>query len=118
MSNPPLLTPHRDQGIPEVDCQDIQNLTAKLTLIDVRENDEFTGELGHIQGAKLITLGEAFEKFAETADKNQEMVLVFRSGGRSGRATAYCQAQGFTKTYNLRGGMLRWNELQLPVSKA
>jgi sulfur dioxygenase len=113
----PLLKPNHESGIPEVTCQDIEKLTDKLILIDVREDDEFTGELGHIKGSKLITLGEDFEKFIATANKDQEMVLVCRSGNRSGRATAYCMSLGFKNTYNLEGGMLEWNALKLPVSK-
>jgi rhodanese-related sulfurtransferase len=35
-------------------------------------------------------------------------VLVCRSGGRSGRAFEFLQAQGWTLIRNMVGGMLAW----------
>jgi rhodanese-related sulfurtransferase len=104
-------------GIPEIHPQELKAFTKKLKLIDVRRPDEFTGELGHIDGAKLVTLGPDLAKFLDSADKNSEIVFVCRSGGRSGQATQVSRGQGFTKTYNMTGGMLLWNKLQLPTKK-
>lgn len=43
-------------GVPEVDVGWVAEHHDEVTLIDVREPDEFTGELGHIDGATLIPL--------------------------------------------------------------
>ena len=82
-------------------------------IVDVREVNEFTGELGHIPGAELIVLGtlpEAVKKL----NAEQTLVMVCRSGGRSAKAAAFLLENKFNKVYNLRGGMLLWNELHLP----
>jgi hydroxyacylglutathione hydrolase len=47
--------------------------------------------------------------------KDQTVVFVCRSGGRSGRATAYARDNGFTSVYNMKGGMLLWNQQGLTV---
>jgi rhodanese-related sulfurtransferase len=42
---------------------------------------------------------------------------VCRSGGRSARAAEELARRGFRHLYNLRGGMLAWNEARLPVER-
>lgn len=51
------------------------------SVIDVRGPDEFVGELGHIQGAKLVTMGTDLHHFFETAPKDKNDLFVCRSGG-------------------------------------
>jgi rhodanese-related sulfurtransferase len=104
-------------GVPEVTAQEFQPYVGKVRLIDVRGADEFHGELGHIPGAELVTLGPELQQFLESNDREQALVFVCRSGGRSGRATMYSHQIGYQNTYNLQGGMLRWNELNLPVER-
>jgi sulfur dioxygenase len=76
-------------------------------VVDVREPDEFTGPLGHIQGAILIPLGQLAARTAEVP-KDKPVVTVCRSGGRSAQATNILAKAGFDKVANLAGGMLRW----------
>lgn len=104
-------------GMPEILPQDLVPHLGKVMLIDVRRPDEFNGELGHIPGAKLMTQGPELEQFLAKLGREQEMVFVCRSGARSGRATLDSQALGFSQTVNLKGGMLRWNELSFPVER-
>lgn len=102
------------QGVVDVDPKELAQKKDQVELIDVRQPDEFTGELGHIPGAKLITLdvlGDQLDKLP----KNKTIVFVCRSGGRSARAAAMALSEGFTGIYNLKGGMLLWNELHLPT---
>lgn len=40
-------------------------------------------------------------------DKNKPYIMICRSGGRSGQATAFLQSQGYDVT-NMTGGMLDW----------
>lgn len=104
------------QGIPEAHPQIVlQQKSPETLLIDVRRPEEFTGELGHIQGAKLVTLGPDLMKFLDETPKNKEIVFICRSGGRSGQATAVSRDLGFQNTINMTGGMLLWNDLKLPV---
>jgi len=85
-----------------------------LVLIDVRRPDEFTGELGHIEGAKLVTLGPDLEEFLQKADKNLSYLFICRSGARSTNACLYAQDLGYSSVINLAGGMMDWNQKGLP----
>lgn len=75
-----------------------------LNLIDVREVDEVAA--GHIPGIVNIPLG-LLEFRMHELDKNKPYIMICRSGGRSGQATAFLQSQGYDVT-NMTGGMLDW----------
>lgn len=102
-------------GIPEIDPEQLKVKIGTVTLVDVRRPEEFEGELSHIPGAKLITLGPELDNFLHQHDKSDEIVFICRSGARSGRATLQSRALGFFKSLNLHGGMLLWNERKYPV---
>jgi rhodanese-related sulfurtransferase len=84
-------------------------------LIDVREPSEYTGELGHIPGAKLVPLG-TLESQLGSWDKNAAIILICRSGGRSTRAAQTLTRAGFRRVMNLDGGMIAYNAAKLPVA--
>jgi sulfur dioxygenase len=87
-------------------------------VLDVREEEEYRGELGHISGSMLIPLKTLSSKAGElTPHKSEEIVIVCRSGVRSSTAATILTALGFEKTVNLKGGMLEWNEAHLPVER-
>lgn len=111
-----ITTSFLKDGIPTLAPKDVLNLK-NIKLIDVRMPDEYIGELGHIEQAQLITLGPELETFLKTANKEEPIIFVCRSGARSGRATATAVALGFKNVYNMEGGMLAWNSLALPISK-
>lgn len=77
----------------------------QLNIIDVREADEVAA--GMIPGAKHIPLGEV-ESRAGELNKDKPYYLVCRSGGRSGKASAFLNDQGIDAT-NVEGGMMNWN---------
>ena len=85
-----------------------------MQVIDVREPDEFTGALGHIEGAKLLPLGTLIQRKNEIAP-DLPIVVVCRSGARSAQATVLLRNAGFARVANLAGGMLRWRGQRLPV---
>jgi glyoxylase-like metal-dependent hydrolase (beta-lactamase superfamily II)/rhodanese-related sulfurtransferase len=87
---------------------------APVQVIDVREPHEFTEELGHIGGARLVPLAELAARAAEI-DKSRPVVTVCRSGARSAQATVLLKKAGFEQVANLAGGMLRWRGEALPV---
>jgi uncharacterized protein (DUF302 family)/rhodanese-related sulfurtransferase len=87
-------------------------------LIDVRGQDEFDGPLSHIVGSKLITLGPELAKYLEMASKavqERTMVFICRSGSRSMKAAHQARELGLFKVINLKGGMIEWNEANLPT---
>ena len=85
-----------------------------MLLIDVRMPQEYTGELGHIKGTKLIPLPTLPDHLSELP-KDATIVFICKSGGRSAQASAFAHSHGFEQTFNLKGGMLQWNEQRLPV---
>ena len=99
-------------GVEDIDPRDLWRHRENVTIVDVRQPDEFTGELGHIPGAKLVVLSTLPEHLADFGD-DETLVFVCRSGARSGRAAAFALEQGLTQAFNMKGGMLLWNELGL-----
>jgi sulfur dioxygenase len=87
-------------------------------LIDVRVEDEYRGELGHIAGARLIPLKELPERTDELAnEKGRDIVAICRVGVRSATAAAILTGLGFEHVWNLKGGMIEWKDAQLPVER-
>jgi molybdopterin/thiamine biosynthesis adenylyltransferase/rhodanese-related sulfurtransferase len=78
-----------------------------VDLIDVREPREW--EIARIPGARLIPLG-AFADAIPSLDRTRDIVVQCRSGVRSANAVRQLQAAGFTRVWNLAGGILRWSD--------
>jgi glyoxylase-like metal-dependent hydrolase (beta-lactamase superfamily II)/rhodanese-related sulfurtransferase len=79
----------------------------RVQVVDVRDPEEFGHGLGHIDGARLVPLGQLESRQAELP-RDRPIVTVCRSGARSARAAAMLAKAGFAQVANLRGGMLRW----------
>jgi sulfur dioxygenase len=87
-------------------------------VLDVREPQEYIGELGHIPGSTLIPLRELGDRASELIrHKADPLIVVCRSGVRSTTAAAMLSALGFEQVYNLQGGMIDWNDRRLPVER-
>lgn len=91
----------------------------EFTIVDVRGENEFNDELGHIHNAQLVTLNENISADLKNKgiDQSEKLLIVCRSGGRSSRACRFLQSAGFQTVFNLSGGMLEWNKEKLPVEK-
>lgn len=72
-------------------------------LVDVREPSEVAE--GSLPGAVNIPLGDLPARIGEL-DPDRRVVLLCRSGGRSGQAAEFLSASGFGDVVNLAGGML------------
>ncbi len=101
-------------GIPEVDCAWVSANIGRFRLVDVRQPEEFTGELGHIAGAELHPLA-SLDAGAAGWDPAAPVVVLCRSGGRSGRAAMVLENLGFSRVASMAGGMLAWNDAGLPL---
>jgi glyoxylase-like metal-dependent hydrolase (beta-lactamase superfamily II)/rhodanese-related sulfurtransferase len=101
-------------GVWEIDPHGLEELPGPVQVLDVREAAEFTGPLGHIEGAVLIPLGELAGRLDEL-QRDRPIVAVCRAGSRSAQATAILQQAGFAEVANLNGGMLRWRSEGYPV---
>ena len=74
-------------------------------ILDVREPDEW--DAGHIPGATLIPLGELASRVNEVP-KDQEVVVVCRSGNRSQQGRDILLSAGFTQVTSMAGGLNQW----------
>jgi rhodanese-related sulfurtransferase len=82
-------------------------------VLDVREQSEWAD--GHIGKARHIPLGQLKTRLTELEKyKDKPIVVVCRSGNRSGSACGTMKKAGFEKMYNLAGGMLAWEQAGLP----
>jgi rhodanese-related sulfurtransferase len=81
-------------------------------LLDVREVWEF--EQGHAPGATLIPLGELAGRVDELPN-DVPIFVMCRSGNRSLTASDLLLAAGKQDVRNVRGGILAWQQAQLPV---
>jgi rhodanese-related sulfurtransferase len=109
---------NRIRGIKEVDCTAaLQLINHKNALVlDVRENDEY--KAGHVLHSMLIPLGKLKQRLGELEKyRDQPVVVICRSGNRSGLACAILGKQGFTQAYNLAGGVIAWQKANLPLKK-
>lgn len=78
----------------------------QLFLLDVREDAEW--EEGHVQGAKHIPLGQLMER-VEELPVSQEIIVICRSGNRSGLACELLHEKGF-QIVNMTGGLSNWTD--------
>lgn len=80
-------------------------------VLDVRTPQEFTGELGHIPGARLVPLQNLSDSLGVLSDlKEREILVVCRTGRRSAIAGQRLAEAGFRRVYNFTGGMTSWKE--------
>jgi rhodanese-related sulfurtransferase len=79
-------------------------------VVDVRELEEY--EEAHIAGVLLKPLATIDTL---DVDRDAEIVLVCRSDRRSAIAYQRLAERGFTRLWNMEGGMLEWQEHGLPT---
>ncbi|HQU70747.1 MAG TPA: rhodanese-like domain-containing protein [Calditrichia bacterium] len=106
----------RDLGVAEV--QKMIQDNPGIIRIDVRTPGEYTGELGHIAGTDLKTV-QTIEEWGPKLNlpKDQPIILICRSGNRSGHAARALAQMGYLDLVNMSGGMLAWNQAGYPVEK-
>jgi rhodanese-related sulfurtransferase len=108
----------RNENQSAVSPQDLVRLMNQgAVVIDLRAGDAFAS--GHVAGARQMS-GEQILKAGDTLKKQKEKVLVVYddSGSLGAAAVRQLTAQGFTKAFNLRGGISAWRAENLPLSKA
>jgi rhodanese-related sulfurtransferase len=81
-------------------------------LVDVREASEFAGV--RAEGALLLPLSQFVARYSELP-KDRPLLMICASGSRSGQATAYLLAKGWTDVVNVAGGTAAWQRAGLPI---
>jgi len=85
-----------------------------LVILDVRYQHEY--DMGHLHDAILIPSDELETRIGELEGyKNHEIIVYCRSGYRSQIASEILSNHGFTKVYNMIGGILAWIEAGYPI---
>ncbi len=95
--------------VPEMTVSELKEMIAKGTdfmLLDVREPYEY--EEFNLEG-KLIPLNELIDRHEEVP-KDKRVIIHCRSGARSAKAVQILQKFGFEDLYNLKGGVIAWQE--------
>jgi glyoxylase-like metal-dependent hydrolase (beta-lactamase superfamily II)/rhodanese-related sulfurtransferase len=88
------------------------NNKRKPLMIDVREPHELRQQLGKIEGVVNIPIGKLIAGLNKLNDKKEEeIILVCRSGARAHTASQIMKKVGFSRTLVLDGGMIAWNRL-------
>jgi rhodanese-related sulfurtransferase len=87
-------------------------------ILDVRTDEEFVGELGHIEGAKLIPVQELKERVGEIEKyKDRKVLVICHSGNRSTKASNFLSQKGFSQVFNIVDGMAGWDDQKYPVKR-
>lgn len=82
-------------------------------ILDVRQPDEWNAV--HIPGATLIPLDQLQARLNEVP-KDQEVVVVCRSGNRSQQGRDILKNAGFSQVTSMAGGMNQWSAAGHPTA--
>ena len=96
-------------GIPQLSVKELKrrmDAGENLFILDVREPFEY--QIANI-GGKLIPQNEVPQRLAEI-DRNREIIVQCKSGGRSQRIAEFLKQSGYPKVVNLAGGILAWSD--------
>jgi len=89
------------------DFESIMKQDNAVQLVDVRTPEEFNA--GHLEGASHIDFYNAdFKNRISKLDKNKPVMVYCAAGGRSASAADQFTSLGFTKVYDLNGGIRAW----------
>lgn len=85
-------------------------------VLDVREDAEF--KQGHLANAVHIPLGQLNQRVKELDKyRGRNVVAYCRTGNRSNTAASLLRRQGFDTVFNLAGGIVAWQNANLPITK-
>ncbi len=92
----------------EISLQELQGAResgADLFLLDVREPHEL--EISCLTDVVAIPMAEVPDRLQEIPE-DADIVVICRTGGRSGKVTHFLKASGYKRVRNLVGGMNGW----------
>ena len=110
-----MFDPHRIPAVSVIEAHDRLARPADgpaPILVDVREPNEFADF--RAEGAVLFPLS-TFMLRHQSLPRDRELLMICRTGARSGQATAFLLANGWTTVANVEGGTLAWVRAGLPA---
>jgi phage shock protein E len=102
----------------EVDPERFARLAGEpdAVVLDVRSAREHAR--GHLAGDMLLHVNDPdFDRRVAALDPRQTYLVYCHSGGRSATACKRLADAGFTRVYNLRGGIVAWQAAGKPLEK-
>jgi len=81
-------------------------------IIDIRNDKDYKD--GHIVNA--VHVQDQNTKLEKYRDK--PLIICCRSGQQSASLCSKLQKEGFESVYNLKGGILAWQQAELPLTRA
>lgn len=107
---------NEDIVISLISPKDLNAIGGDIQLIDIRTPDEYAQ--GHLKNAVNINFYDpTFANDMNKLNKSKELYIYCRGGGRSRRASKQLGKMGFTKVYDLKGGINNWNKNSFEVVK-
>lgn len=87
-----------------------------LQIVDVRTTEEFS--VSHLKDAQNICVtNDDFKEKVAMLDKEKPVYVYCKKGGRSARAAEILKEMGFSKVYDLQGGLQNWEKEGLETIK-
>jgi rhodanese-related sulfurtransferase len=91
-----------------------QGQPGEATILDVRTPSEFERERLR-DAVNLDVSAGVFSDRVARLDRGKTYLVYCQSGTRSARAAQIMSELGFTKVYNMRGGIAKWKDAGYPV---
>lgn len=90
---------------------------ADILVLDLRDAQDFVGEMGHVPGAINIPLPDLEARLGELEDRRDKPLAVLcRTDKRTVKGVALLKERGFTGVLPVEGGMVEWTKRSLPVA--
>lgn len=97
----------------EIPTVAVAQIADNAYVLDVREEDEWSA--GHAPEAHHIPMMEIPSRLAEVPTEG-DVVVICRSGGRSGQVVGYLLGNGWANVRNVAGGMHDWAAAGRPMA--
>lgn len=108
-----MLKDMYEYSVPLVKADALPKSLDGYVILDTREKKEY--DISHIDGAKQAGFLFFKEKLVEDLPKDQPILVYCSVGYRSERIGEKLKKMGFTKVWNLYGGIFDWKNSGLPV---
>jgi rhodanese-related sulfurtransferase len=107
---------HTDLSVEEFKqmVDQFQGKPGEATILDVRTPSEFERERLR-DAVNLDVSAGVFSDRVARLDRGKTYLVYCQSGTRSARAAQIMSELGFTKVYNMRGGIAKWKDAGYPV---